>query len=475
MTSAVLESHNVIVGTERGSTEDGGSRLGSNLGSGGGSLRSPTDWASGRHDFGAGECVSRATVTNKITPRAPIKFETQLNGRKRRWEDTLREQEGIKSRLNLNQFAEAESDVSETLAQSYLAVKQLLYSADREGRRGCKKQKKESALVVTASVNLGGVQISAIIDSGATRSFVALDIAAKIRQQQQHSELGREGLTILTAKGKLPQGDYEVLEVPVRMDGSDYVVVEKIAVLPTLPEETTLLGMTFFQKSGCQIRSIIKQVKFEKYRLSGGFGGCVTSTYGESECDDVIHLVAVQDMKIAPGQMLGQAAGVEIHLQALCSAAEKERLMGQVRQTGKMATKNGIFVMPDTCTLHKGLAQVGIINLSDKCVNIQRGEVVAEFLGDQVNTNERKVLAAAPDLVNITEMVMAIQLEDGTVLGHPNVEREEKPQESIVLGGTKAQQQILERLVQQTGLLTPSESNFNSDGAWATGESLQMK
>ena len=58
-------------------------------------------------------------------------------------------------------------------------------------------------------------------------------------------------------------------------------------------------------------------------------------------------------------------------------------------------------------------------------VTIKQEEAVAEFLGDNVNTKERKVLAAAPDLVNVAEMVMAIQLEDGTVLGHPSVEREE--------------------------------------------------
>ena len=45
-------------------------------------------------------------------------------------------------------------------------------------------------------------------------------------------------------------------------------------------------------------------------------------------------------------------------------------------------------------------AQVEIINLSDKYVTIKHGEVVAKFLGDNVNTKERKVLAAAPDLVN---------------------------------------------------------------------------
>ena len=101
--------------------------------------------------------------------------------------------------------------MSETLAQSYLAVKQLLFSAEREARRRCKKQRKERTLVVTASVNQEGVQISAVIDSGATRLFVALDIA-KIRRQHQHWELGRECLTMLTAKGKLPQGDYEVCD-----------------------------------------------------------------------------------------------------------------------------------------------------------------------------------------------------------------------------------------------------------------------
>ena len=98
-----------------------------------------------------------------------------------------------------------------------------------------------------------------------------------------------------------------------------------------------------------------------------------------------------------------------------------------------------------------------IIILSYKYGTIKQGEVVAEILGDNVNTKQRKVLAAAPDLVNVAEMVMAIQLEDGTVLEHPSVEREEKQQESLVLGRTKAQQQILARLVQQIWLLTPSE------------------
>ena len=79
--------------------------------------------------------------------------------------------QGIDSRLQVHRSIGTESERSETSAQSYLAVNQLLFSADREARKRCNKQGKDSALVVTASVNPGGEQISAVIDSGETRHF----------------------------------------------------------------------------------------------------------------------------------------------------------------------------------------------------------------------------------------------------------------------------------------------------------------
>ena len=65
----------------------------------------------------------------------------------------------------------------DTLVQSYLAC---IF-----GRPGGTEENQNARKVVTASVNLGGVTISAVIDSGATRSLVAQDIATKVIEASQ--------------------------------------------------------------------------------------------------------------------------------------------------------------------------------------------------------------------------------------------------------------------------------------------------
>ncbi len=48
---------------------------------------------------------------------------------------------------------------------------------------------------------------------------------------------------------------FKILEVPIRMENSEIVIEENIAIMETLPTGCILLGMTFFNAAGGFIRS----------------------------------------------------------------------------------------------------------------------------------------------------------------------------------------------------------------------------
>ena len=54
-----------------------------------------------------------------------------------------------------------------------------------------------------------------------------------------------------------------------------------------LPLNKMLLGMTFFEASGANIRSISKEVKFENYPIEGEMGEYVSATYDRNKEDPI--------------------------------------------------------------------------------------------------------------------------------------------------------------------------------------------
>ena len=142
-----------------------------------------------------------------------------------------------------------------------MQVQKLFTVADRiKKRRGGKKK---SEPVVTAVLDLGGIKVAAIIDTGATTSYCATDIAKLLLEENKCKVLPEESIAVTTAKGNDCPKMFKMLEVPISMENSENIIKEDIAVMETLPSGCIFLGMTFFNAAGGFIRSKTRQTILE--------------------------------------------------------------------------------------------------------------------------------------------------------------------------------------------------------------------
>ena len=97
----------------------------------------------------------------------------------------------------------------------------------------------------------------AIVDTGASRSFVSQDIFSNIKAEQRKGSKINESKISLVMKTPL-----DSFEGKVTMHDSDKTLNETFAVLPKAPEGTILLGMTFLVKAKAEIRAYNQSVTF---------------------------------------------------------------------------------------------------------------------------------------------------------------------------------------------------------------------
>ena len=104
----------------------------------------------------------------------------------------------------------------------------------------------------------------AIVDTGASRSFVSQDIFSNIKAEQRKGIKINENKISLVMKTPLGTvySDLDSFEGKVTMHDSDKVLNETFAVLPKAPEGPILLGMTFLVKARAEIRAFNQSVTF---------------------------------------------------------------------------------------------------------------------------------------------------------------------------------------------------------------------
>jgi hypothetical protein len=106
----------------------------------------------------------------------------------------------------------------------------------------------------------------AIVDTGASRSFVSQDIFSNIKAEQRTSKGIKinENKTSLVTKTPLgtEYSELDSFEDKVTMHDNDKALNETFAVLPKAPEGNILLGMTFLVKARAEIRAFNQSVTF---------------------------------------------------------------------------------------------------------------------------------------------------------------------------------------------------------------------
>ncbi len=109
--------------------------------------------------------------------------------------------------------------------------------------------------------------------------------------------LPEENIAVTTAKGNDSPKMFKILEVPIRMENSEIVIEENIAIMETLPTGCILLGMTFFNAAGGFIRSTTRKITFENYPTTHGV---VTMPFDSVLEEDTINLETTESISIAP-------------------------------------------------------------------------------------------------------------------------------------------------------------------------------
>jgi hypothetical protein len=126
-----------------------------------------------------------------------------------------------------------------------------------------------SSPVIRIAAEIGGAPVRAIVDTGASRSHVSEDIYLKLKANNPAwiKDLAHKyNLTIKGASGVHNHSDLKAFKAKVKLPGSEMALEETFVVLPTLPVDTTLLGMTYFNESHGLIRGSNRSISFEKYK-----------------------------------------------------------------------------------------------------------------------------------------------------------------------------------------------------------------
>ena len=106
-----------------------------------------------------------------------------------------------------------------------------------------------SCPVIRIAAEIGGSSVRAIVDTGATRSHVSEDMYIKMKAENPayiQDLADKYNLTIKGASGVRNHPDLMAFKAKVKLPGSEMALEETFVVLPTLPVDTTLLGMTYF-------------------------------------------------------------------------------------------------------------------------------------------------------------------------------------------------------------------------------------
>ena len=342
------------------------------------------------------------------------------------------------------------------LTEDYMQLQKLFTVADRVKKRRGGKRKSEP--VVTAVLYLGGIKVTAIIDTGATRSYCGTDIAKLLLEENKCKVLPEENIAVTTAKGNDSPKMFKILEVPIRMENSEIVIEENIAIMETLPTDCILLGMTFFNAAGGFIRSTTREITFENYPTTHGV---VTMPFDSVLEKDTINLVATESISIAPLRTFSKEkdAIYKVWIHAVDSPSlGASTVTGHVRQDTIVAKNSGLFTLPEKCTLERGIGQVELINLSTDYVHIRKGQNIAEWKKVDKCENASKELKEAAEVMNMANLTMLIKLQDGTILGGKEQEEQEEMKMSdvekkkdILIGGDNAEQiKILRDMIVET-------------------------
>jgi hypothetical protein len=130
---------------------------------------------------------------------------------------------------------------------------------------------------------------------------------------------------------------------------------ETFVVLPTLPVDTTLLGMTYFNESHGLIRGYNRSISFEKYKHTNT-NLPVKYTY---DVNTPLHLLLyTQEDVILEKDKKQMTVRVEAKNGYSDKIADKF-LEGTVRQTIPMVTEHGIFTVNSECS---NLTNLQLIN-----------------------------------------------------------------------------------------------------------------
>jgi hypothetical protein len=207
-----------------------------------------------------------------------------------------------------------------------------------------------SSPVIRIAAEIGGTSVRAIVDTGASRSHVSQDIYLKMKAENPawiKDLADKYNLTIKGASGVCNHPELKAFKAKVKLPSSEMALEETFVVLPTLPPETTLLGMTYFNESHGLIRGYNRSISFEKYKQTKT-NLPVKYTY---DANTPLHLLLYtqEDVILDKGKKQ-----VTVRVEAKKGYSDKivdKFLEGSVRQTIPMMAEHGIFTVNSECQL----------------------------------------------------------------------------------------------------------------------------
>ena len=222
---------------------------------------------------------------------------------------------------------------------------------------------------------MGDLEIPMLVDTGASVSAIAEEIAELIKQESPHKikEMKKPEMSIAVATTE-PVEIKEAYRIQFEIENKTYY--EEFMVLPKM--NCTILGMPFFRKNKVLIDPVGNQLHFAEENATIQMNTMKIEEEKEIKQDPKKRVK--QMMKSVNEEVLEKNKQNIILVQLEENEEEMRREMGMVDEYPVFEKKTGCIVMSSLSRIDdKGRIPIGIINISPHTVTIPKGTKIAYF------------------------------------------------------------------------------------------------